>query len=205
MTGSLWSMIMKEFDNEMGKQKRKVLLIVDNAACHKVDGLNVENVKITFLPPNTTSLLQPLDQGIIHCFKVYFRKIMVRKQILAIENGLSIKQFITSISILDALNFIKRAWWLVKSDTIRNCFQKESLALNNYAGFQVEDISFAPIEEIVDVTIEIHNFDEYVGCDSDIDCFDVLTDEEIVKDVLNEADVESSEESAVDAKMTFLH
>ncbi|XP_049304087.1 tigger transposable element-derived protein 6-like [Bactrocera dorsalis] len=158
MTGSLWSMIMKEFDNEMGKQKRKVLLIVDNAACHKVNGLNVENVKITFLPPNTTSLLQPLDQGIIHCFKVYFRQIMVRKQILAIENGLSIKQFITSISILDALNFIKRAWWLVKSDTIRNCFQK--------AGFQVEDISFDHIEEIVDVPIEIHNFDEYVACDS---------------------------------------
>ncbi|XP_049304027.1 tigger transposable element-derived protein 6-like [Bactrocera dorsalis] len=178
MTGSLWSMIMKEFDNEMGKQKRKVLLIVDNAACHKVDGLNVEIVKITFLPPNTTSLLQPLDQGIIHCFKVYFRQIMVRKQILAIENGLSIKQFITSISILDAPNFIKRAWWLVKSDTIRNCFQK--------AGFQVEDISFDPIEEIVDVPIEIHNFDEYVACDSDIDCFGVLTDEEIVKDVLNE-------------------
>uniref|UniRef100_A0A0A1X5G3 Tigger transposable element-derived protein 6 n=1 Tax=Zeugodacus cucurbitae TaxID=28588 RepID=A0A0A1X5G3_ZEUCU len=90
MTGSLWSMIMKEFDREMGKQKRKVFLVVDNAACHKVNGLSLDNVKIEFLPPNTTSVLQPLDQGVIHCFKIYCRQILIRKQILSIGKGDSI-------------------------------------------------------------------------------------------------------------------
>ncbi|GFS57038.1 tigger transposable element-derived protein 1 [Trichonephila clavipes] len=41
----------------------KVLLIVDNAASHPQ--LEHPNVQLVFLPPNTTSLIQPLDQGII--------------------------------------------------------------------------------------------------------------------------------------------
>ncbi|GFX39298.1 tigger transposable element-derived protein 1 [Trichonephila clavipes] len=45
----------------------KVLLIVDNAASHPQ--LEHPNVQLVFLPPNTTSLIQPLDQGIITTFK----------------------------------------------------------------------------------------------------------------------------------------
>ncbi|GFV33817.1 tigger transposable element-derived protein 1 [Trichonephila clavipes] len=40
----------------------KVLLIVDNAASHPE--LEHLNVQLVFLPPNTTSLIQALDQGI---------------------------------------------------------------------------------------------------------------------------------------------
>ncbi|GFX13224.1 tigger transposable element-derived protein 1 [Trichonephila clavipes] len=50
----------------------KVLLIVDNAASHPQ--LEHPNVQLVFLPPNTTSLIQPLDQGIIATFKKYYIK-----------------------------------------------------------------------------------------------------------------------------------
>ncbi|GFT59237.1 tigger transposable element-derived protein 1 [Trichonephila clavipes] len=50
----------------------KVLLIVDNAASHPQ--LEHPNVQIVFLPPNTTSLIQPLDQGIIATVKKYYIK-----------------------------------------------------------------------------------------------------------------------------------
>ncbi|GFX77272.1 tigger transposable element-derived protein 1 [Trichonephila clavipes] len=50
----------------------KVLLIVDNAASHPQ--LEHPNVKLVFLPPDTTSLIQPLDQGIIATFKKYYIK-----------------------------------------------------------------------------------------------------------------------------------
>ncbi|XP_065265437.1 tigger transposable element-derived protein 1-like [Emys orbicularis] len=45
----------------------KVLLIVDNAPGHPVALRFAHNdVEVVFLPPNTTSILQPLDQGVIH-------------------------------------------------------------------------------------------------------------------------------------------
>ncbi|XP_055855001.1 tigger transposable element-derived protein 6-like [Episyrphus balteatus] len=178
MTSSLWSKLIKEFDNEMIRQKRKVLLFVDNAACHKVDNLEIENVKIEFLPANTTSILQPLDQGIIHCFKAYYRQIIVRKQLLAIENGVTIKQFSKSITILRALMYIKRAWWLVKPDTISNCYQK--------AGFLPGENSEPEVEEIWDVPIEPTIFEEYVQYDNNVQCYGLLSEEEIIADINNE-------------------
>lgn len=51
----------------------KALLLIDNAPGHPTD-LEHPNVKVVFLPPNTTSLIQPLDQGIIRSFKAHYMK-----------------------------------------------------------------------------------------------------------------------------------
>jgi len=45
--------------------------MLDNAPGHPLD-LKHLNVEILFLPPNTTSIIQPLDQGIISTFKAYY-------------------------------------------------------------------------------------------------------------------------------------
>ena len=50
-----------------------MLLLIDNAPGHPQD-LQHENVQVIFLPKNTTSLLQPLDQGIISTFKALYIK-----------------------------------------------------------------------------------------------------------------------------------
>uniref|UniRef100_A0A8C0GDB3 DDE-1 domain-containing protein n=1 Tax=Chelonoidis abingdonii TaxID=106734 RepID=A0A8C0GDB3_CHEAB len=49
------------------------MLIVDNAPGHPahLDDFH-PNVKVVFLPPNTTSILQPMDQGAIANFKAYY-------------------------------------------------------------------------------------------------------------------------------------
>ncbi|GFU80886.1 tigger transposable element-derived protein 1 [Trichonephila clavipes] len=57
----------------------KVLLIVDNAASHPE--LEHPNVQLVFLPPNTTSLIQPLDQGI--------KNIILRQHELLVGDALS--------------------------------------------------------------------------------------------------------------------
>ena len=55
--------------------EKKALLLLDSAPGHPVDlddsstGIKVE---VVFLPPNTTSLLQPMDQGTIAAFKAYY-------------------------------------------------------------------------------------------------------------------------------------
>ena len=45
-----------------------MLLLVDNAGDHPVD-LYHKGAQIVFLPPNITSLLQPMDQGVIRASK----------------------------------------------------------------------------------------------------------------------------------------
>lgn len=85
MTREIMSEWLSQLDRKMGIQKRKILLFVDNAGSHPRE-LNLKNVKIIFLPPNTTSVCQPLDQGIIHNFKVYYRD-LVLKHILSKMEG----------------------------------------------------------------------------------------------------------------------
>ncbi|XP_036182980.1 tigger transposable element-derived protein 1-like [Myotis myotis] len=51
----------------------KVLLVLGSAPGHPADLNDFHpNVKVVYLPPNTTSLLQPMDQGVIASFKAYY-------------------------------------------------------------------------------------------------------------------------------------
>lgn len=60
-------------DKLFRRQNRKVLLFVDNVSSHETPK-SLTNVEIKYLPANTTSKLQPLDQGIIRSFKAHYRK-----------------------------------------------------------------------------------------------------------------------------------
>ena len=59
-------------------------MIIDNCKAH----LHVKNlgwVELMFLPPNTTSVTQPMDQGIIRSLKAKYRSLAVKKVISALE------------------------------------------------------------------------------------------------------------------------
>jgi hypothetical protein len=62
------------FDRQVGQKYRgqRVLLLLDNYSSHKIEGLNLINVDVQFLPPNTTSKIQPMDSEIIMSFKKHY-------------------------------------------------------------------------------------------------------------------------------------
>ncbi|KAL3882412.1 hypothetical protein ACJMK2_028755 [Sinanodonta woodiana] len=68
MTAEIWKGWHIMLDKKMRLNNQKVLMLCDNCAAHVCD-VNLANVKLVFLPPNTTSLIQPMDQGIIANFK----------------------------------------------------------------------------------------------------------------------------------------
>jgi hypothetical protein len=51
---------LKDLDNRMKRNDRKVLLFLDNFSGHSIDS-DLSNVKIHFFPPNCTSVLQPIQ------------------------------------------------------------------------------------------------------------------------------------------------
>ena len=67
MNGPGFNSYMKNWYDELARQRCHIFLLIDNALSHIVD--EYSNIKIQFLPPNTTSKIQPLDQGIIRSVK----------------------------------------------------------------------------------------------------------------------------------------
>ena len=52
-------------------QNHKILLLVDNAPIHLLDEfIQLSNINVHFLSPNTITHLQPLNISIINSFKV---------------------------------------------------------------------------------------------------------------------------------------
>src|SRR5699024_8801416 len=48
----------------------KAVLLLDNAPVHPID-LKYPGIEVVFMPPNTSCLLQPMDQTVIKTFKSY--------------------------------------------------------------------------------------------------------------------------------------
>lgn len=61
----------------------------------------LKQIKMVFMPPNTSSKLQPMDQGVIHSLNCHYRKILLIKMLDAIDKN---KTF--SVDLLDAIQFI---------------------------------------------------------------------------------------------------
>ena len=69
MTGEILEEILAKLNHRLARSNRSILLFVDNAGCHPEElASKFSNIKVCFIPPNTTSRLQPLDLGIIQNF-----------------------------------------------------------------------------------------------------------------------------------------
>ena len=61
--------ILQRPDRRINQEKWKVILFWDNATCHpETAQAGLKNIKLVFLPKNTTSRLQPFDAALIGNF-----------------------------------------------------------------------------------------------------------------------------------------
>lgn len=62
MTSDVFEKFLCSWNSKLISTNKKFFLLLDNCPAHpKVD---LSNIKLVFLPPNSTSVIQPLDQGI---------------------------------------------------------------------------------------------------------------------------------------------
>ncbi len=98
-------------------EKRKILLFVDNSTAH-VEVSGHKAIRVEFLPPHVTSVLQPMDQGVINSFKRIYRRVLLKRLVLGLE-----LQKPYEIDVLNAIHLSIRAWNYVQQSTISKAFQ----------------------------------------------------------------------------------
>ncbi|XP_064083042.1 tigger transposable element-derived protein 1-like [Macrobrachium nipponense] len=105
------------------------------------------NVKVVYLPPYTTSLIQPMDQGVIANFKAYYLRRTICSALRAIEGNkeLTLKQFWKGYNIANAVRNIASAWYEVKTTTLKGAWKKLCPQfVRSFEGFdQAEDVETA--------------------------------------------------------------
>jgi hypothetical protein len=174
-------------DKKMTAERRKIIILVDNCTAHVVRR-ELKSVKVEFFPANATSVLQPLDLGIIQNTKVLYRQQIIEKMIFDIDEGKE-----TSIDLLLAFRMLDKAWRKVSPLCIQKCFLK--------AGFQTLNIDFENDDETIFHDAEelwselLERKSEGFG---DVDCIDflfvddglpvsaMLSDDEIIEECCNE-------------------
>jgi transposase len=107
MTAGIFCEWVKKMDRRM--TGRKVALLLDNCPAHPKVITGLKNITIFYLPPNTTSILSPMDQGIIRNFKYYKKSSLNNRHVRCLDSG---SEF--TVSVLDALTEAQRAWTQVK-------------------------------------------------------------------------------------------
>ena len=105
--------------NNMKKKNRRILLIVDNCSAHP--DMQISNIKLVFLPPNTISKLQSCDAGI----KKLLWHILIKMDECSIASKIA-----KTVTILDAIVWIKTVWDTLQASTIQKCFGKCGFIVN---------------------------------------------------------------------------
>lgn len=106
-------------DQEMRLQKRKIILTIDNFSGHEIDYVPT-NIRLEWFEPNMTPFVQPLDAGIIRCFKAHYRRSFCLRAIERDEAG---DDDIYEINLLEGMLMARAAWDAVTAETIKNCWR----------------------------------------------------------------------------------
>lgn len=204
MTADLFEEELRQWDSDLLTTKRKIVLLIDNCTAHP-HLKNLRCIKLVFLPPSTTSVLQPMDQGVIRSLKAHYRKQLVLRILESYEKGSEY-----NVSILEAIVLLEKSWRRVTAATIRNCFRHAGLCKNVLENIvdDVQDDENLPLK----IWLEKHNvnlfpreeIEHFETIDSEVITSDIMTDDDIVSELkekndANEDDFLPSDESEMSA------
>lgn len=125
MNLNLFKSWLDNLNERMKLENRKILLTLDNAPVHPV-GVEYSNVELFYFPPGLTSMIQPLDQGIINSFKsIYKKKLNSKFDHQMVSNPtITFLEIQKEFKLVDSLKLILESWHDVSKETIINCYRK---------------------------------------------------------------------------------
>ncbi|XP_046386326.1 jerky protein homolog-like [Ischnura elegans] len=200
-------------------ENAKILLLLDNCPAHPpAETLVEENVIVSFLPPNCTALIQPLDQGIINSLKCHYRS-EVMKNIINRDTAFSYEEFKKEFTLKNAVWCIAEAWDKVTPQVLKRCWSnllpdfqnrcEETDDIPEFDGFQGpsnDPVShFINFVKELDADISDEDLKEWNACDNNAPVYQSLTDGEIMDAVTGstvDEDVTDSDCSSDEEKIT---
>ena len=164
MTSDLFTEYLKKFNYEMKRNNRKIALIIDNCRSHPF--VELSNIKLIFLPPNTTSVLQPMDAGVIHSVKSQYRVMLCQKLIalMEVKPNPSTKDF----NLFDSLLMLEKSWSEVSVTTIENCFRKCGFSLGSIVDETNKSLAIDWHEITNNLDIHDLQFEDFVTADDNV-------------------------------------
>ncbi|CAB5377698.1 unnamed protein product [Rhizophagus irregularis] len=188
------------------KEKSRVTIFCATNATDETQE-KLDSIDVKFLPPNTTTKLQPCDAGIIHSFKCHYKRLFLQNWINAYDDMQDgIVEELADYTIYDALQNAAEAWSMVTSQTISNCWKKTGILPQSDEFEELSDDNDSVLSDSFD--IEINELEVLISQfpKSDLNAYEYLhiedeipegglTDHEIVDTIRN---ANREEENVVD-------
>jgi len=168
MTSQIWTNWLQNWDLQLCKENKNILLLVDNCSAHA--DVPLKQIHMMFLPPNTTSLIQPCDMDIIRALKAYacneIRCRIIKKIVDSVEGDTkTTNEIAEEISVLDAMHILATSWAKVTAKCIQNCWGKAKFKtkVQDRAVEDAEDVDMPPAD------MAKNDFLQWVDNDNDVE------------------------------------
>ena len=194
----------------------KVLLLIDNAPSHPSSAfLSSEDgmLKTVFLPANTTSVIQPMDQGVLGPLKRRYKHKLLLHIIMENENpDSSLPELLKMVTMKDVVYWISDAWNEASSDSLAKAWKQllpetpttpesSEISTQDDEGSNDEMEMTAALGQDIQDTVA-----EWLDSDLADPGHQITDDEEIVADTLKtNNDEESDEEEGIEESTVTPH
>ena len=193
---------VKSHQRSQNIRSPKALLLIDNGSAHP-DELSSRDGSITclFLPPNTTFLIQPMDQGVLQAMKNRYKRKLLQKVICSqdIDQTQSIKDIVKLHSVKDALYMLSDAWYEGSTESICKAYDKlrinsDNSEPNSQPEFREDNIAESMVEMLEHVqqldNEEMPNarhVEDWLNLENELSTSPQMSDEEILATVVGDS------------------
>ena len=197
----------------------KAILLLDNCSAHpnadelvSTDG----KIKAVFLPPNVTSLIQPMDQGILEALKRHYRRKLLEELLFQDDEGISIVEYLKSTDMLKVITIVAASWDEIAPTSLQLSWRKLlSTSSSSSTGDTAVDTSddtagdtsdeehlvqdCATLFDELEMELTVDEVEEWLQSDASDRGYTHLNDDEIIATVLNESEGDEAEETEPDS------
>ncbi|XP_054725301.1 jerky protein homolog-like [Anastrepha obliqua] len=195
------------------KKNKEPILVLDNAPTHPYD-CAVDDIKLVYLPPNVTSLVQPMDQGVIKSLKRGYRRKLVSEILQHSESeDKGLLEVIKKINIKDVIYMFATAFQEMPSSKFVKSWRKlwpdveNLIVISNIAGTEEEE-NKSTLQDLQKLSgnesLQAEDVENWmINCDEHLEN-EFLNDDEII-DLANKEQEEDDESNDVEEEKTVSH